>query len=853
MKQINLLLLAILVSASAKSQLNITNNQFSNEVCFAASIQFTVSPYDPAYTYEWYHRTYDNWSQNPTFGNPLFGIGQTVTYLPSSYTHGTTLIQVFKKNQSGTVVDYRAVNFFYYPDVIPYYIDSAHCNSIIVPVDYGGWVGPPYATWYKDGVVAPQSWGENYSSPTTGNYQFKLHNNGCGIDITTPIISIVNTFPTAPTVTASGPLAFCPGSSVNLSVPVFSSYQWYRNNLSLSGAIANNYTVTDTAGYKVRVTNSSGCSATSTVVSTTYLESAKITAPDTIKCTGDSVILTCNPASSYAWNKNGVPIPGAASQTYKVTQPGSYQVVTSGLPCNNTSNTISISFVTAPTVTVAAGGPLSIHGGTGVSLTASATNASTYKWYRNNVLISGQVTTTLFANLAGTYKCGASNAECEVKSAGKAVTVISGNQLPTKTLTLQPDSAAGKDTYVNSQAIGTGNFGSSGSMYAVNIASFEYRRSLVRFDLSSILPGTIINTAKLNLYADLDNFNLPVNSTFLDPLTGPWNEFTATWGNQPGYTDYNRLSIAGSAAASMDLLNLNVKGAVVCMVNNPSLNNGWRLWLQNEATTAGRLSLATSDHVNTSRRPKLVVNYAYAKITAVGSLNICDGKQATFYTNTGPYTYQWKKNGIVIPGEINDTLKASVSGNYSVVLTDPGGCTVESVQKTLTVNPLPAATVTPLGPVSFCAGDSVVLSANTGPGLTYQWKKNGINIAGAVLSNYTAKTAGTYKTTVTDVNGCTKSSSNIVVTVPCRISADLLAKAIRVMPNPSHDYFILEAPGFENTGMVCTIYGIQGNSISSFMLNSSTGYQFGSDLKPGCYYIEIKTNDFRKRLLLVKQ
>jgi hypothetical protein len=50
----------------------------------------------------------------------------------------------------------------------------------------------------------------------------------------------------------------------------------------------------------------------------------------------------------------------------------------------------------------------------------------------------------------------------------------------------------------------------------------------------------------------------------------------------------------------------------------------------------------------------------------------------------------------------------------------------------------PLASVTPAGPTSFCIGGSVVLNANTGGGLSYQWKFNGNSISGATLSSYTA-------------------------------------------------------------------------------------------------------------------
>ena len=54
----------------------------------------------------------------------------------------------------------------------------------------------------------------------------------------------------------------------------------------------------------------------------------------------------------------------------------------------------------------------------------------------------------------------------------------------------------------------------------------------------------------------------------------------------------------------------------------------------------------------------------------------------------------------------------------------------------------PEATITAAGPLTICSGQSVMLQANTGTGYTYQWKKAGVNIAGAIQSNYTATHSG---------------------------------------------------------------------------------------------------------------
>ncbi|NBW43884.1 MAG: hypothetical protein EBR29_08755, partial [Sphingobacteriia bacterium] len=77
----------------------------------------------------------------------------------------------------------------------------------------------------------------------------------------------------------------------------------------------------------------------------------------------------------------------------------------------------------------------------------------------------------------------------------------------------------------------------------------------------------------------------------------------------------------------------------------------------------------------------------------------------------------------------------------------------------------PIASITAVGNTTFCQGGSVVLNANTGTGLTYQWRNNGNNIAGATNASYTATTAGAYSVVVNNSPTCSATSAATTVTV----------------------------------------------------------------------------------------
>ena len=54
----------------------------------------------------------------------------------------------------------------------------------------------------------------------------------------------------------------------------------------------------------------------------------------------------------------------------------------------------------------------------------------------------------------------------------------------------------------------------------------------------------------------------------------------------------------------------------------------------------------------------------------------------------------------------------------------------------------------------FPQGGNVILNAATAPGNTYQWKKDGVNIMGAISESYTATVSGTYTIGITNADGC---------------------------------------------------------------------------------------------------
>lgn len=139
-----------------------------------------------------------------------------------------------------------------------------------------------------------------------------------------------------------------------------------------------------------------------------------------------------------------------------------------------------------------------------------------------------------------------------------------------------------------------------------------------------------------------------------------------------------------------------------------------------------------------------------ASVTAGGATTFCEGDSVTL-TASGGVTYLWSS------GATTAAITAATSGSYTVTATNGNGCPAVAAPVTVTVNPLPTATITPAGPTSFCQGDSVDLTANNAS--SYLWSD------GDTTNKIVVGNSGSFSVTITDVNGCSAASAATTVTV----------------------------------------------------------------------------------------
>ncbi len=153
-------------------------------------------------------------------------------------------------------------------------------------------------------------------------------------------------------------------------------------------------------------------------------------------------------------------------------------------------------------------------------------------------------------------------------------------------------------------------------------------------------------------------------------------------------------------------------------------------------------------------------------VSASGVTDFCQGDSVILRgaVSGNGISYRWLEGNNLLPGQTDDSLVVYASGAYAIEISD-GSCADTSVIMTVTVYTRPNATLTASGPVSFCDGDSVTLSAGpTGGGYNYEWLKNGA-AAGSSADIYKAGSSGSYRVVVTNSNNCRDSSAVTVVTV----------------------------------------------------------------------------------------
>lgn len=194
-----------------------------------------------------------------------------------------------------------------------------------------------------------------------------------------------------------------------------------------------------------------------------------------------------------------------------------------------------------------------------------------------------------------------------------------------------------------------------------------------------------------------------------------------------------------------------------------SIESGWDVSVSNSGNiflvgqTASNSAISYLGYQNTpgGNEDLFIVNFSSAGVRQWGSY---------YGGNINEYGGSIVNDGnsnIFIAGSTSSSAAIAASGHQNTI----GGSQDAFLVKFSETQTNCTSLITSAGATSICTGASVLLNANTGTNLTYQWQMNGSNISGATLTAFTAFTSGTYTVIVSDGNGCSAISNSIIVII----------------------------------------------------------------------------------------
>ncbi len=204
---------------------------------------------------------------------------------------------------------------------------------------------------------------------------------------------------------------------------------------------------------------------------------------------------------------------------------------------------------------------------------------------------------------------------------------------------------------------------------------------------------------------------------------------------------------------------------------------------------------------------------------------------------TPPFTFNWSN------GSTQEDLVSVPAGSYAVTMTDALGC-VGIVSSILIQNPqVLNSTITTVDETIVDANDgmaTVTASGGTMP-YSYLWSNGATDLS---LSNLEP---GVYTATVTDSNGCTSISTELVLAaIPGRVKNIKSLQSIALVPNPTTGPVQLDLSFDKRVNLLITVSSLVGQVIYEEQIAVDQHLQkqldFGN-VASGMYVLTLRVDD----------
>lgn len=533
---------------------------------------------------------------------------------------------------------------------------------------------------------------------------------------------------------------------------------------------------------------------------------ADFSASSTSICAGETVNFTnlSSNASSYAWTFTGGS-PNNSSQTAPAVSyntPGTYAVtlVASGSGGSDTeTKTGYITVLSPPSISSNQTSDVSCNGGNDGSIDITVTGGQspyTYLW-------TNSATTQDISNLtAGSYNVTVTDAagctaaasvqltqptaivatvtttQATCGAANGTATASAGGGVPPYTYSWASQTGATASGLLPGPYVVTVTDGSGCTTTAQGIVTGSSSVSLSVSGTNAscgATNGTATATASGGSIPYTYNWSNNQSGATISNLSGGTYTVTVTDGGGCSATD--SVTITGGTSFTLSFTktdaNCNTSDGSATVTPNGGAGPYTYLW-SNSATTssitnlaAGTYTVTVSDGGGCSVTDNVAINNIGGPSVSISSITdvSCNGGNngavtASASGGTGSLTYTWTGN------RSGASITGLTAGNYSVTVTDQGGCvaTTTAVVSEPTALTLNSSSTTNVSCNGGSDGAATVAASGGTASYTYAWSGGG---SGATKSGLAA---GSYGVTVTDAHNCT-ASTTVTITEPAVLSA----------------------------------------------------------------------------------
>ena len=683
-----------------------------------------------------------------------------------------------------------------------------------------GGTAPLFYQWFFGGAALP-----GQTNPTLARNNLQLADAGLYTIVVSNLFGAVTNSATvtvaSPPAFAAGPggggpdgqpqsLTVVQGQNATFSANAIGSapltYQWRFAGVNIPGATNSSVTIanaqTAQAGlYSVVVSNPFGSTTSANATLTVIVPPAIVPGgglggpdgqPQSLTVLqGQTATFSANAVGTapltYQWRFGGVNIPGANAATLTLnnvvpSQAGLYSVVISNTGGTATSANATLTVLTPPTIAPGpnGGGPdghpqsLTVVQGQNATFSVNATGTAplTYQWRFGGVNIAGATNTSVtltnvLASQAGLYSVVISNSGGSTTSSNATLTVL----LPPTIIVPPVSQTLTQGATLNLSVTATGS----------PTLTYQWRFNGATF------PGA---TAP---FLSLFNVQESAQGDYTVVVSNPYGSVTSVVAVVTVQSPSNIFD-AGQPQPQTVIQGSNATFSVTAVGDAP-FTYQWRFGGVNIPGATSNPLVLTGVQTNQAGNYSVVVSNPFGSATSANALltvrvppfivtqptpatqTVVAGSNASITVAAGgdpTLTYQWRLNGVNVPGATAATLaltgvQTNQLGLYTVVVSNPYG-SVTSSNATLDVKAAPFVASQPQS-LAVLVGSPAAFSVTPGGDgpFSYQWRFGGVNLTGATNASFghasaLTNDAGLYSVLISSPYG-TVVSSNATLTV----------------------------------------------------------------------------------------